>query len=167
MPGRIVILALMALFSTALFAQTAVERAKSDELVFMADDEPAMKKAFAQARATLDEFLRKAKAPPAGTFGYALKVGIRDGDDVEYFWVGDFAQTGRGFVGTIDNEPRMVKTVRYGQRYSFPRADIVDWTYIDKKARRMMGNFTVCALLTKEPPAEAEETRKRFGLRCE
>ena len=148
-------------------SQSVLERAKADELVFMADEEPAMRRAFEQARATLDEFLRNAKSPPPGTNSYSLKVGVRDGKDVEYFWVGNFNQTETGFAGTINNQPRLVKNVRFGQQYSFRREQIVDWTYIDRTERRMVGNFTVCALLTKETPEEAEATKKRYGLGCE
>jgi uncharacterized protein YegJ (DUF2314 family) len=148
-------------------AQSVVERAKADELVFMRDEEPAMQRAFEKARATLEDFLHKAKSPPAGTTSYSLKVGIRQGNDIEYFWVGNFTQMESGFVGTINNEPRMGNTVKFGQQYAFPREHVVDWTYIDRNERRMVGNFTVCALLTKESAAEAEATKKRFGLRCE
>jgi uncharacterized protein YegJ (DUF2314 family) len=148
-------------------AQTVVERAKADELAFMGDEEPAMKRAFQKARATLDQFLEQAKSPPAGTVSYSLKLGIREGRDVEYFWIGKFTQTESGFTGTINNEPRMVKSVKFGQQYAFPREHIVDWTYIDRDERRMVGNFTMCALLTKESQAEQEATKKRFGLKCE
>lgn len=165
--SRLVVTALFLCFAGPAVSQSVVERAKADELVFMKDEEPAMQRAFEQARATLDEFLKKAKDPPPGTTSYSLKVGIREGKDVEYFWAGSFVQTDSGFTGTINNEPRMVKRVRFGQQYSFPREHIVDWTYIDRNERRMVGNFTICALLTKESPQEAEATKKRFGLRCE
>ena len=148
-------------------AQSLAERAKADELVFMGDKEPAMQRAFSQARASLDDFLRKAKNPAAGTTSYGLKVGVREGTSVEYFWLVDFIQSQDGFVGTISNEPRMVKTVRYGQRYTFAREHIVDWVYVDRNQRRMMGNFTACALLTKEPASEAEAVKKQYGLQCD
>ena len=163
------VLALTVLFcsSAVADAQSVQERAKKDELVFMNDDEPAMREAFQKARDSLDEFLSKAKSPAPGTTGYSLKVGIRDGEKVEYFWIGDFLETATGFTGTISNHPRMVKRVSFGQRYSFEREHIVDWTYVDRNEKRMVGNFTVCALLTKEPAAQAEATKKRYGLRCE
>ena len=164
---RLTAIVLLSCLGGLSLAQSVVERAKADELVFMQDEEPAMRRAFEQARATLDEFLLKAKAPPPGTTSYSLKVGIREGKAVEYFWVGNFTQTETGFSGTINNEPRLVKGVRFGQQYSFPREHIFDWTYIDRNERRMVGNFTVCALLTKESPQEAEATKKRYGLRCE
>ena len=161
------IFAFLVLACACAGAQSVVERAQSDELVFMGDEEPAMRKAFQTARASLDEFLSKAKSPAAGTSSHALKVGVREGKNVEYFWVGDFSHTDSGFVGIINNQPRMVKSVAFGQRYTFTRGQIVDWTYIDRNERRMVGNFTLCALLSKESAQEAEATKKRYGLRCE
>ena len=162
-----VLTASLALACVCAGAQAVVERAQSDELVFMGDEEPAMRKAFESARASLDEFLSLARSPAAGTSHHALKVGVREGKKVEYFWVGEFSQTDGGFVGTINNQPRMVKSVAFGQRYNFTRGQIVDWTYIDRNERRMAGNFTLCALLTKESQQEADATKKRYGLRCE
>jgi uncharacterized protein YegJ (DUF2314 family) len=93
---------------------------------------------------------------------------ISQGDNTEYFWVNGLTQKPDGsFEGTIANEPRMVRTVKFGQRYGFARARIVDWTYIDKGKRAMVGNFTLCALLTKESRSEAEAMKRRFKIDCD
>ena len=148
--------------------QTVMERAARGELVFMADEAPPMKKAFARAAATLDEFLAKARAPQPHEEGFSLKVAISQGANTEYFWVNHFVEKDDGsFEGEIGNEPRMVKTVKRGHVYAFPRARIVDWLYIDRSERRMVGNFTLCALLTKESRAEAEAVKQRFKLDCD
>lgn len=126
-----------------------------------------MRRAFEQARASLDTFLVKAKTPPAGTDRYALKVAISDGPNTEYFWVVDFAGEGEQFTGVLNNEPRLVMKHRYGEKIVFRRVQIADWTYMDTAQRRMHGNFTACALLTKEPPAQAAEFKRQYGLRCE
>ena len=158
---------LVAGLSSEALCQSVEERAKKQELVFMEDEEPAMRRAFETARASLDGFLEKAKNPPADAAGFALKVGVREGKNTEYFWVNELHEKDGQFTGKINNEPRMVKTVRMGQHYAFPRAHIVDWMYIDRAQRRMVGNFTMCALLTKDPPVEAAAAKKRFGLTCE
>ena len=118
------------------------------------------------ARASLDGFLEKLKSPPTGTGGYAVKVGIRSGTDIEYLWVGNLSIDGDRLSGRIDNAPRTVKTVKAGDTHGFARADIVDWLYIDRPRRRMHGNFTACALMTREPPKEAAALRKQLGLAC-
>jgi uncharacterized protein YegJ (DUF2314 family) len=162
----IVILAILFCFRSSALAQTLVQKAKADELKFMDDDAPAMRKAFARAQATLDDFLKKAKAPAAKTSAYAIKVKIRDGQMSEYCWVSDFKQDEKSFSGVLGNEPRIVKNIRLGQTYRFNRDQIVDWVYLDEKGH-MLGNFTMCALLTTERPEQALAARKHFGLRCD
>jgi uncharacterized protein YegJ (DUF2314 family) len=168
-----VFIRLIVILSATLFvplsanAQTIIEKAERDEITHMAREEPAMRRAFEKARDTLDVFLREASAPREGTSSYALKVAVSDGRNTEYFWVNRFSNTGSAFVGHLGNEPRMVKRYKFDERFQFDRAQIVDWTYLDMKNKRMIGNFTACALLTREPPAQAEEFKRRYGLTCE
>lgn len=153
--------------SQAASAQTLVEKAAKDELVFMRNEDPAMRRAFDVARSTLDDFLVIANERSPGKADFAVKVAISEGMKTEYFWVVDFVRKGGDqFEGEIGNEPRMVKTVKLGQRYGFPRDRIVDWTYIDKVQRRMVGNFTLCALLTQEPKKDGDDMKRRFNLDC-
>jgi uncharacterized protein YegJ (DUF2314 family) len=152
---------------TIAIGQTIVERAASDEIAYMGREEKAMKEAFLKASATLGEFLSVAASPRPGTSGYALKVAISDGRNTEYFWVNGFSREGERFTGVLNNEPRLVKKHKLGERIEFTRAQVADWTYIDGANKRMVGNFTACALLTKEPPAQAEEFKRRYGLLCE
>lgn len=169
MTKRLTVLALLfaALAIPTAGAQTAIKKAENDELAFVASGDAAMERAFGKARATLDNFLRLASAPAPGTTDYAVKVAVSDGKTTEYFWVSDFERNGEKFSGTLSNEPRMVKKYKNGQRFDFSRNLIVDWTYIDASKQKMIGNFTACALLTKEPPAEARKFRERFGLDCD
>lgn len=148
-------------------AQNLMDRVKRDEIAHMSQEEPAMRRAFEQAKASLDSFLAKAKDPAAGTDSYALKVAISDGQNTEYFWVVDFAGQGEQFTGVLNNQPRLVMKHRYGEKIAFRRDQIADWTYMDANNRRMHGNFTACALLTNEPPAQAAEFKRQYGLRCD
>ncbi|HEY2977162.1 MAG TPA: DUF2314 domain-containing protein, partial [Burkholderiaceae bacterium] len=108
----------------------------------------------------------KAKQQPAGTSSYALKVRIQEGRDTEYFWVEEFTWSDGSFTGRINNEPRLVTSIRPGQIYKFNRSQIADWKYIDAKSGKTFGNFTACALLSKQPPAQADEIKRRDGLDC-
>lgn len=126
-----------------------------------------MRRAFEKARATLDAFFREAASPRPGTSSYSIKVAVSDGKSTEYFWVNRFQGNGTTYSGHLGNEPRIVKKYKFGERFEFHRDQIVDWTYFDEEKRRMFGNFTACALLSKEPLAQAEEFKKRYGLTCE
>lgn len=135
-----------------------------NEVVYVGTKDPDMVDAIRRARASLDDFLRIASNPPPNTTGYKLKVVVRDGSDVEHFWVVPFNQTQEGFTGVLANEPRSVRNVRGGQTISFSRAEISDWGYI--KDGRQVGSFTVCVLFKKMPREQADYYRKNHGFDC-
>jgi uncharacterized protein YegJ (DUF2314 family) len=153
--------------SAGVGAQSISEKAAKDEVVVRSNDDPAMRKALSRAAETLPEFLMLASNPKAGTARYALKVGISDGRNTEYFWVNSFSRNGDSFAGTLNNEPRLVKIHKIGDRISFTQKQIADWTYVDESNNRMVGNFTACALLSKELPAQAAAFKQQYGLYCE
>lgn len=154
-------------------AQTVLDRARRDETTSVPAGNDAMEAAFAKARATLDDFLALLDRPPPNTGVYTVKLRIVDPGNraVEYFWVRDLRRDGDGFRGRIDNTPRSVTTVRQGQVMRFTRSDIYDWMYADSNfinARRsIVGNFTLCALLTREKPDEAAAMKRETGLVCD
>ena len=157
---------LVLLISFPAFSQSFTDKAKKDSAVEMSDEDPAMQKAMERARAGLEDFLRKAGTPPPNTDQYSVKVRVSEGDNQEYLWVSDLKAQGDLLSGRIDNLP-MIRSVKKGQSYSFAKTEIVDWTYIDRSKKKVFGNFTTCALLTKEPPGVAESIRKQYGLECD
>lgn len=159
--------ALLLLDTGVAAAQSALERSRRDEVVPMADNDPAMRAAFEKARAGLDGFLALLDKPPPGTRLFAVKLLVRDGDKGEYFWITDLERKGDRFTGRLNNTPRSVATVREGQIMEFGRSEIRDWMYVDDKRQRMVGNFTACALLTKESRKSAEEMKRATGLVCD
>lgn len=167
MPPRFLFAVALAALSAAAVAEGIADRAVKDETVRMSDEEPAMRRAFERAAKTLPEFLQLASNPREGTTAYALKVAISDGRNTEYFWVNRFSKDGEVFSGVLNNEPRLVKKHKLGERITFKQAQIVDWTYVDSVNRKMVGNFTACALLTREPPAEAAAFKRQYGLSCD
>jgi uncharacterized protein YegJ (DUF2314 family) len=156
---------LVFLLSHPAFSQSFTDKAKKDNAVDVSDEDPAMQKAMERARAGLDDFLRKAGAPPPNTDQYSVKVRVSEGDTQEYLWVSNLIAQGDLWSGRIDNLP-MIRSVKKGQSYAFAKTEIVDWTYVDRSKKKVVGNFTTCALLTKEPLAVAESIQKQYGLEC-
>ena len=159
----IVLIGLLA--ATPLAAQTILEKAARDEIATAADNDPSMAAAMRNAQATLADFLKVAAALKPGTQGFSLKVAVREGEHVEYFWISPFANNGGQFSGEINNTPRVVHSVKFGQTITFAQSDIVDWLYIEDGMMR--GNYTACALLKSALKNEAEEFKKAFGLNCD
>jgi uncharacterized protein YegJ (DUF2314 family) len=149
------------------FSESVLDRAKRDEIVMVPDEDPAMAAAFKKARATLDDFLALAKNPPPHLRTIAVKVGLSDKKETEYFWIVPFREESTGFAGQLNNEPRLVKTVKIGQEIRFTKKEIVDWMYVDTLKKKMEGNFTLCALLTRESRDEAAKMKKQMKIDCD
>ena len=152
--------------SPPVFSESFTDKAKNDGTVEVSDEDPAMQKAMARARAGLESFLKKAGSPPSDTSQYSVKVRVSEGESLEYLWISDLKGQGDLWSGRIENVP-VVRSLKKGQAYSFAKTEIVDWTYVDKGRKKVIGNFTTCALLTKEAPEVAQDIQKKYGLECD
>ncbi|WP_119391396.1 YegJ family protein [Taklimakanibacter lacteus] len=126
-----------------------------DAVINVPNEDEAMNAAIAKARAGLPAFWAALADPPAETEGYALKVAITDGDNVEHFWTADVRRDGEHITAVIANEPQTVSTVTQGQRVDVPDADISDWMYLRKG--KIVGNETLRVLLGYMPEEEAAQ----------
>ncbi|MFJ9532763.1 DUF2314 domain-containing protein [Herbaspirillum sp. NPDC101396] len=107
-------------------SQSISEKAKNDEVIVRDNNDPAMRKAMSRVAETLPAFLKLASNPKPGTSRYSLKVGISDGRNTEYFWIGNFSRNENAFTGTLNNEPRLVKNHKLGERITFTPKQIAD-----------------------------------------
>jgi len=155
------LLFLLAFLATLAFAQ---QKRDENEIVLVRESDPDMIAAIRKARETLDDFFAIEKQRPPNTSGFKLKVMVKDGADVEHFWVTPFRAVESGFQGILANEPRIVRNVRHGQAIGFSRAEISDWGYV--REGRQVGSFTVCALFKKMPKEQADYYRKTHGFDC-
>jgi uncharacterized protein YegJ (DUF2314 family) len=149
----------------ALMSPAALSQEKSeDQIVNISSEDKEMNAAIRHARDTLDQFLEVLAKPPKGTSGFKVKVQVTDSGGVEHLWVTPFRQTWNGFEGTIANEPRLVHSVKYGQRYRFDRSAITDWGY--ELNGKQKGSFTICVLFKHMPADEVQTYRKDYGFEC-
>jgi uncharacterized protein YegJ (DUF2314 family) len=162
-PGLIA--TLLALTGADARAETVLERAERDGIAYVAKRDREMAAAMRKAREGLAQFLKLARSPRRTMWGFAVKVGVAEDDDTEFFWIAPFVQRNDEFSGEISNTPQLVKKVKLGQTITFKQDEIVDWLY--QEGGRMHGNFTACVLLKREPPQEAKEFMKQLGLRCD
>ena len=133
-----------------------------EQVIMVPDDDSAMNTAMARARETLPQFWTAFDNQSSGYSGLALKVEITDGNGSEHFWLNNISRNGEAWNGNINNEPQIVKTVQYGQAYSFSRKEVSDWMYIE--GGKIYGGFTIRVLLDKMPKAEADRLRAMLAF---
>lgn len=161
------ICSLTVLLSSIAAAQRPADRMPPHQVTSVPAGDVAMEAAFNEARATVDEFLAMLANPPPQTRGHGVKIRVTEAGKTEFIWVTGLERQGNGVSGRIANEPRSVSKVRMGQVVKIERSEIYDWMYLDDEKQRMFGNFTLCALLSRESPEEAAKARQSYGLDCD
>jgi uncharacterized protein YegJ (DUF2314 family) len=124
-------------------------------------DEKEMNQAVKTAQSTFDKFLERFRNPQPGDEDFNVKVKIEDKNGVEHFWLGDLKLDSEPYSGVIGNDPEIVKNVKFGQEYSFPRSDISDWMYMANG--KMQGNYTLRVIMKSMSEDEAAEIKKNIG----
>lgn len=147
---------------SARTGSSLLRKAESDELVFVALNDPVMAAAIGKARQTLARFLNRAKNPGPMMGGFAVKITIASSEGAEFIWIHPFAHVGERFIGQIKNTPRSVAGLTIGSTVAFDRTEIVDWMYIE--AGVINGNFTARAIVRAARPHNREAFKRRFGL---
>jgi uncharacterized protein YegJ (DUF2314 family) len=134
---------------------------RKDKVVNIEPDDPEMLAAIDRARETLPQFWQAFDQKKSGESDFALKVKITDKNGTEHFWANDIERQGGKTMGTINNDPNIVGSVKLGDRIQIPEADISDWLYM--RDGKMVGNETLKPLLKKLPAAEAEKLKKMMA----
>lgn len=131
--------------------------------VMVSDSDAEMNAAMAEGQKTLPRFLETLRHPPAGTEGYAIKATFRAGTQVEHMWLQEPRAVGDKFEGILANDPAYLDGYRNGDSLSVARAQIVDWSYIDKGT--LVGGYTLRVMFKRTPPAEREALQRELGYR--
>jgi len=140
---------------------------KPQDAVFMTASNPLMYRAIRKARAELAGFLELAEAPRKSQQDIKVRVTLLEGNAGEYIWLTRFKQDDNGlFTGYIDGDIHMKSRYRKGDRFTFVRGDIIDWTWTDSIKGVIYGAYTDCALATLAPADEAAKFRKAHKLNC-
>ena len=159
--GRAILLmgaALLALSAFGLFGNGCSRR---PETLSKDYDKAEMEAAIQKGRETFPEFKARLLQPQPGDANFAIKVKITDKHGTEYFWLTGIQIQGDQFTGIIDDEPGIVRNVKFRQSYSFTFDDVSDWLYLSKGV--MQGNYTLRVLLKSMPAKEAAALKKQFG----
>lgn len=144
---------MIAILATIFFLVSACS--KRDQVINVESADPEMVAAIAKARESLLQFWQVFEKREGGESGFSLKVKIADKRGVEHFWTTDIERRNGKTMGTINNDPNTVASVKLGDRIEISEPNISDWLYT--RNGKMVGNETLRPLLKKMSVAEAEK----------
>ncbi len=89
-----------------------------------------MAAAIAKAQETLPQFWQTFDQRAHGESNFALVVRITDHGRIEHFYTTDFQRRDGKTMVTISNRPKIVASVKQGDRIEIRQKDITDWSYM-------------------------------------
>ena len=126
----------------------------------MDENDPKMNAAIAQARATIDQFVKALEAPAPSQSLFAIKAPLSDGTHVEHVWLNEVKIDGTSFRGVINNAPELVTGYKLGQPITIERGNVSDWMFVD--AGRLRGGYTIRVLRDLMSPKERAESDRQM-----
>jgi uncharacterized protein YegJ (DUF2314 family) len=129
-----------------------------DGFVVSAADDPALRSAMAEARASLPIFWSKFEEREPETGPFWLKVGMPTPNGaVEHIWVDAIARDEGVILGRLVNEPVDLRGLRLGSEVRVRPEMISDWSY--EKNGKMYGAYTTRAVLDRVGPEERAQAK--------
>ncbi len=125
---------------------------------YVEDTDPEMAAAIAKGQETLPQFWQTFDQRPHGESNFALVVRITDNGRIEHFYTTDFQRRDGKTMVTISNSPKIVASVKPGDRIEIRQKDITDWSYM--RDGKYVGMRTMKPRF-KNMPAEQVEAFKR------
>jgi uncharacterized protein YegJ (DUF2314 family) len=108
---------------------------------YVEDSDPEMTAAIAKAQQTLPQFWQEFDKREHGESNFVLVIRITDKGRIEHFFATDFERRDGKTMVTINNDLKIVASVKLGDRIEIPEADITDWGYM--RDGKFVGNFTL------------------------
>jgi uncharacterized protein YegJ (DUF2314 family) len=144
-----------------LFALAHGSAAMSQETppIGVPTDDPEIAEAIHMARDSLPGFWARLQNPASDEEGFALKVAFPNVENsFEHIWLIEIERSGGRISGVVNNTPATVPSLRDGSRVEIDPARISDWLYL--RSSKMVGNYTLRALLKRLPPEDAAYARQ-------
>ena len=151
----------IALLLVAVLVTLLTACSKRDKVVGIGDDNPEMAAAIAKAQAKLPQFWQVFDKREHGESNFVLVVRITDKGRIEHFQTTAFERRDGKTMVTISNAPKIVASVKLGDRIEIPEADITDWSYM--RDGKYVGMITFKARFKHMRAADVEQARKMMA----
>lgn len=134
-----------------------IRNASAPPEVFKIEDRDSqMHRAVLDARRHVGVFIAALKDPAKGQHDFEVKKPFAMDGEVEHLWLSNVQYSGNRFHGLVDNHPKKIKGLKFGERVSVNPNEISDWAFVDNG--RLVGGYTIRVLARNLSP----EQRKNF-----
>jgi len=134
--------------------------------VFRIEDKDAqMHRAVKEARKTVGVFIAALKNPAKGQHDFEVKKPFAKDGEVEHLWLSDVEFSGNRFHGRVDNHPRKIKGLKFGDRVSVNPDEISDWAFVDNG--KLVGGYTIRVLSQNLSPERRKEFENETKVRID
>lgn len=117
------------------------DRSTNVPIINVADDDPRLLAATAEATRRWPEFVAAFTARRPGDEHFSIKAKFTQDGNTEHMWVQVEQLTEAGVTGLLGNDPAQLAHLKLGDMVTVPLGDIEDWLYVDGK--EMVGGFSV------------------------
>lgn len=121
----------------------ALQETLTVPIIQVADDDPLMARAVAQARAEWPGFAEAFDARAGENF--SVKAPVTRGGNTEFIWITVTAIEGDRIYGELGNDPGNLGSLRLGSKVSVLLSELNDWCYVDRRGN-LVGGFTIKAV---------------------
>jgi uncharacterized protein YegJ (DUF2314 family) len=155
--GRVAVALVMSLLLCACGPQKTV--------IMVPEKDPGMDAAIQRARSEVAAFVARLKNPDPKDKRFGVKAALRDGEQVEHFWLDDVSHENGLFRGKLGNEPELVKGHTFGEAVVVAEKDISDWMYVHDGI--LVGGYTVRLLRDRMEPKDRERLDRQLDFRVQ
>lgn len=121
----------------------------NDPISFAPTNDPELAKATEEALSKLDYFVESfQKHKRDTTYQYSLKSDFVENGEHEHMWISVTAIDSGQFLGTLANEPGIVKNIQYGDFVKLSKNQIEDWVIMN--GDNMEGGYSVAVFQKRE-----------------
>jgi uncharacterized protein YegJ (DUF2314 family) len=135
------------------------------EIFRIEDKDAQMRQAVREARRNVRVFIAALKNPSKGQHDFEVKKPFVKDGEVEHIWLADVEFKGNRFHGLVDNQPKKIKGLKYGDRVSVNPDEISDWAFVENG--KLMGGYTIRVLSGNLSPEERKNFENEAKVRID
>lgn len=140
-----------------------IQREEEPDIYEVKEEDKIMNNAIATARQTLYLFKEalNSGADSLQSFSLKLRYDAPDGYG-EHIWLNEVSLKDGVYTGIVNNEPNVIKQVKFGDTVTVNPDHISDWMYLANN--KLRGGYTLRAIMEKMSPEERTKMQEQSGF---